>query len=134
MNVPGTFLWVGGLAISPEIHTRRLPNSWGAQQPRRKAFWGEFRQAPVCRSIWIFVEREVAVKKKKPAIQASDSGFGVGLVADHYSFAGDDAFEAAGVGAVNYRDDGNQVHVAQGHVEGEIGIEIGESLFGENGL
>ena len=35
---------------------------------------------------------------------------------------------------MDYRDYGDLVNVAQSYVQGEIGIEIRESLFGEDGF
>src|SRR5207302_2822473 len=67
-------------------------------------------------------------------VKSFRQGFRVGLIADHYGFSGDDALQAAGVGAVDYRDYGDLVNVAQSYVQGEIGIEIWESLFGEDGF
>ena len=43
------------------------------------------------------------------------------------------AFELAEVRAIDDRDDRKLVDVAQGDLKGQVGIEIGKALGGENG-
>ena len=47
--------------------------------------------------------------------------------------AGDDSFELTGVGTIDNGDQRVIVHVAEGGIEGEIRVEAGQRLRGQNG-
>lgn len=47
--------------------------------------------------------------------------------------AGDNTLELMRVGAVDYGDERVNIHVAERGIEGEIGVETGQRLRGENG-